>query len=43
MVKIGMEQWKARAEEDIKEGEEIVVTSISGVTLTVKRIEGGHQ
>jgi len=43
MVRIGMEQWKAKAEEDIKEGEEIVVTSVSGVTLAVKKIEGGNQ
>ncbi len=42
LVKIGMEQWRARSEEDIKKGEEIIVTSISGVTLIVKRTEGGR-
>ena len=43
LVKVGMEQWRAKAEEDIKEGEEITVTGVSGVTLVVKRIEGGDQ
>ena len=43
LVKIGYEEWRARAEEDIKEGEEITVTSISGVTLKVKKTEGGNQ
>ncbi len=42
LVKVGNEQWRARAEEDIKEGEEIVVTGISGVTLIVKKTEGGN-
>ena len=42
LVKVGNEQWRARAEDDIKEGEEIVVTSINGVTLIVKKIEGGN-
>ena len=42
LVKVGYEQWRARAEEDIKEGEEIVVTSISGVTLIVEKIKGGN-
>jgi len=40
LVKIGMEQWRARSEEIIKEGEGITVTGISGVTLTVKKTEG---
>jgi len=43
MVKVGNEQWHARSDEDIKAGEEIVVTSISGITLTVKKTEGGNQ
>jgi membrane protein implicated in regulation of membrane protease activity len=43
LVKIGYEEWRARAEEDIKEGEEIIVTSISGATLMVKKTEGGNQ
>jgi len=42
LVKVGNEQWKARAEEDIKEGDEIVVTSVSGVTLIVEKIKGGN-
>ena len=42
LVKVGNEQWRARAEDDIKEGEEIVVTSVNGVTLIVKKIEGGN-
>jgi membrane protein implicated in regulation of membrane protease activity len=41
LVKVGNEQWRARSEETIKEGEEITVTGISGVTLNVKKIEGG--
>jgi len=42
LVKVGNEQWRARAEEDIKEREEIVVTSVSGVTLIVKKTKGGN-
>ena len=42
LVKVGYEQWRARAEEDIKQGDEIVVTSVSGVTLIVERIKGGE-
>lgn len=41
MVKIGYEQWRARSDENIKAGEEIIVTGISGVTLNVKKSEGG--
>jgi membrane protein implicated in regulation of membrane protease activity len=41
LAKVGNERWRARAEEDIKKGNEIVVTGISGVTLIVKKIEGG--
>ena len=36
-VRVGNEQWRARAEEDIKEGDEVVVTSISGTTLIVEK------
>lgn len=43
LVKIGMEEWRAKADEDIKKGEEITVTDISGVTLNVKRVEGGNE
>ena len=42
LVKIGTEQWRARADEDIKEGDEIVVASVSGVTLIVNKTEGGN-
>ena len=42
LVKVGYEQWRARAEEDIKKGDEIVVTSVSGVTLIVEKIKGGN-
>ncbi len=41
LVKVGNEQWRARAEEGIKKGDEIVVISISGVTLIVKKTKGG--
>ncbi len=41
LVKIGYEQWRARAEEVIKEGDEVVVTGISGATLIVQKIKGG--
>ena len=40
-VRVGYEQWRARAEEDIKEGEEIVVASVSGATLIVEKNKGG--
>ncbi len=43
IVKIGMEEWRAKADEDIKKGEEITVTGVSGVTLNVKRVEGGAE
>jgi membrane protein implicated in regulation of membrane protease activity len=42
LVKVGYEQWRARAEEDIKQGDEIVVTSVTGVTLIVEKIKGGE-
>ncbi len=37
LVKVGNEEWRARAEEDIEQGEEITVTGISGVTLKVRK------
>jgi len=40
-VRVGNERWKARAEQDIGKGEEIVVTSISGATLIVSKTKGG--
>ncbi len=41
-VKIDTERWKARAGEDIKEGDEIVVTGINRNTLIVEKTEGGN-
>jgi membrane protein implicated in regulation of membrane protease activity len=41
LVKVGMEEWRTRAEEEIKQGEEVTVTGISGVTLDVEKIKGG--
>ena len=41
-VRVGNERWRARAEEDIKEGQEIVVTGVSGVTLIVEKTKGGN-
>ncbi len=42
LVKVGNEQWRARAPEDIAQGEEIVVDSVSGVTLIVENSKGGN-
>jgi membrane protein implicated in regulation of membrane protease activity len=41
LVRVGNEQWRARSDEDIKADEEIIVTGITGVTLSVRRMEGG--
>jgi membrane protein implicated in regulation of membrane protease activity len=41
LVKVGNEEWRARAEENIEKGEAIVVTSIIGVTLNVEKFNGG--
>ncbi len=41
-VKVGNEDWKARAAEDIEKGDEIVVTGVSGVTLIVEKTKGGQ-
>ena len=41
IVKIRHEEWRARAEENIPKGNEVTVTGIVGVTLTVKKLEGG--
>ena len=41
-VRVGSEQWRARAEEDIREGDEIVVTGVSGATLIVEKNKGGN-
>lgn len=42
VVKVGYEEWKARAGEDIAEGDEIVVKNISGATLIVEKNKGGN-
>ena len=41
LVKVGNEEWRARAETDIKQGDEITVTGVSGVTLLVEKTKGG--
>jgi membrane protein implicated in regulation of membrane protease activity len=45
-IKIDNQRWRARAEEDIeediKEGDEVVVTSVSGSTLIVEKNKGGN-
>ncbi len=41
-VKVGNEDWKARAIEDIQQGAEVVVTGVSGVTLIVEKTKGGQ-
>jgi len=43
LVKVGYEKWRARSAENIKAGEEITVTGISGVTVNVKRTERGNK
>ncbi|MDO8578609.1 MAG: NfeD family protein [Dehalococcoidales bacterium] len=39
-VKIGNEEWRARAEEIIEVNAEIIVVDIHGVTLTVEKTKG---
>jgi membrane protein implicated in regulation of membrane protease activity len=41
-VKVGAEEWKGRATENLKDGDEITVTGISGVTLIVEKNKGGE-
>jgi membrane protein implicated in regulation of membrane protease activity len=41
-VKVGNEEWKARATEEIEKGDEIVVTGVSGATLIVEKTKGGQ-
>jgi membrane protein implicated in regulation of membrane protease activity len=40
VVKVDNEEWRARAEESIEEGEVIVVKNISGITLNVEKFKG---
>jgi membrane protein implicated in regulation of membrane protease activity len=39
-IKVGNENWKARAEEAIGEGDEVVVKGVKGATLLVEKSEG---
>jgi len=41
-VKVGSEDWRARATEDIEEGAGIVVTGVTGATLIVEENKGGR-
>jgi len=41
LVKVGNEEWRARAETAIEQGAVIEVIGISGVTLSVKKCKGG--
>lgn len=41
-VGIGNEKWRAMAGEDIPEGTEIMVTGVTGATLTVEKTLGGN-
>ncbi len=41
LVKVGNERWRAVADQDIKESTEVEVVDVKGVTLTVKKAEGG--
>ena len=41
-VKVGNERWQARAEGEIKKGDEVIVTSVSGITLVVEKIKGDN-
>ncbi len=43
MVKVGQEQWRARADEDIEEGAEVTVLGLKGVTLVVNKAKGGAE
>ncbi len=40
-VKIDNQSWRARAAGNIEEGDEVVVTGVSGATLIVNKTEGG--
>jgi membrane protein implicated in regulation of membrane protease activity len=39
LVKVGNEQWRARSDTTINQGETITVTGVTGVTLIVKKSE----
>jgi len=41
MVKVEGEYWKAKALEDISEGDSIIVVDFDGLSVTVKRADHG--
>jgi len=41
LVRVGNEEWRARAAGPLPEGETVVVTAVSGVTLTVAKKAAG--
>jgi membrane protein implicated in regulation of membrane protease activity len=41
LVKVGNEEWRAKAETAIEQGAMIKVIGISGVTLSVEKCKGG--
>jgi len=41
LVKVGNEEWRARAETPLEQGAAIKVIGISGVTLSVEKYKGG--
>jgi membrane protein implicated in regulation of membrane protease activity len=38
-VRVGSEEWRARADEPIAAGEKVIIVSVQGITLTVKNKE----
>ncbi|MDY6835899.1 MAG: NfeD family protein [Chloroflexota bacterium] len=42
LVKVGNEDWRASANEECTVGEHIIVTGVSGVTLSVTKANGGE-
>lgn len=40
-IKIDNLQWRAKADEDIDKGDEVVVLGVKGATLIVNKIQGG--
>ncbi|MBI2907729.1 MAG: NfeD family protein [Chloroflexi bacterium] len=41
LVRVGNEEWRARSEEEINEGDEVIVSGLTGVTLIVSKSKGG--
>ena len=40
-AKVGNEDWKASSAEDIEQGEEVIVTGVTGATLIVEKTKRG--